>query len=96
MSAQIPHGVQFYDAFGGQTKFGPAQGGRILSNFGVYKLLGWHLEADVEDGIDFTRVAGARATLSESERASGYRDVRVRMPDRIAPAPSRTLDFSHA
>jgi hypothetical protein len=60
VTAQIPNAYQFYIELVGQTKLGPAQGGRIVTDFGVQKLLGQYLELDTEYGNSFTAVGGSR------------------------------------
>lgn len=60
VTAQIPNAYQFFFELVGQTKIGPAQGGRIFSDAGVQKLLGQYLELDAEYGKSFTAVGGSR------------------------------------
>ncbi len=60
VTAQIPNAYQFFVEFVGQTKIGPAQGGRIFTDFGVQKLLSHYFELDAEYGTSFTPVGGAR------------------------------------
>jgi len=60
VTAQIPNAYQFYVELVGQTKLGPAQGGRIFADFGVQKLFGQNLELDTEYGNSFTPIGGSR------------------------------------
>ncbi len=60
VTAQIPNAYQFYAELVGQSKIGPAQGGRIFTDFGLQKLLGQYLELDAEYGNSFTPVGGSR------------------------------------
>ena len=60
VTAQLPHAYQFYVELVGQTKIGPVQGGRMLTDFGVQKLLGQNIEVDAEYGTSLTPVGGSR------------------------------------
>ena len=61
VTAQTPSDAQVFAELGADTKNGPQAGGRAFTDFGVQKLLGHHLEIDVEYGLDLTPVAGARS-----------------------------------
>ena len=60
VTAQIPNAYQFFAELAGQTKTGPAQGGRFVGDIGVQKLLGRNVGLDAEYGNSFTPINGSR------------------------------------
>ncbi|GAC1500449.1 MAG: hypothetical protein NVS1B2_25010 [Vulcanimicrobiaceae bacterium] len=60
VTAQIPQYYQFYAEIVGTTKIGPGQGGRIVTDLGVQKLIGSSVEIDAEYGTSLTPVSGSR------------------------------------
>jgi hypothetical protein len=54
ITEQIPHYYQFYAEYVFVSKLAPGEGGRAFTDFGIQKLLGSHLELDVEYGHAFT------------------------------------------
>lgn len=57
LTTQIPHYYQFYAEYVLVSKVAPHYGDRSFTDFGIQKLLGSHLEADVEYGHAFTGIS---------------------------------------
>lgn len=60
ITEQVPHFYQFYAEYVFVSKLAPDEGGRAFTDFGIQKLLGSHLEIDLEYGHAFTAVPALR------------------------------------